>query len=91
MYFIDTCIADVLNKFHTDTRQKDKDEVDNNVVMVLPYLGHISYSTKRKIIKLVSKFYPGVKLKIVFTRGYRLSNVFAYMDKLPLSCSIEVV
>ena len=91
LYFIETCISDVLNKFYTDTRQKDKDEGDDNVVMVLPYLGHISYSTKRKIIKLVSKFYPGVKLKIVFTRGYRLSNMFAYKDKLPLSCRSGVV
>ena len=91
LHFIETSIANVLNKFYTDTKQEEKDESGENVVMVLPYMGHISYSTKRKIMKLVSKFYPSVKLKIVFTRGYRLSNMFAYKDKLPLSCRSCVV
>ena len=91
LYFVETSIAKVLDKFYTNNSQDKKDVDGNNVVMVLPYLGHISYSTKRKLVKLLSKFYPTVNFRIVFKRGYRLSNMFAYKDRLPLSCRNCVV
>ena len=63
----------------------------DKILMVLPYLGHISYATKRKLVKLVGKFYPRIKLQIIFKRGFRLSSMFSYKDKLPLSCKSYVV
>ena len=59
--------------------------------MVLPYLGVMSTVYKRKISRLVHKFYPSVRLRVVFSRGFRLSNLFSFKDKLPLQCRSGVV
>ena len=91
IFFIEKCIGNVLNKFYSAEDTRNDEKSGDNILMVLPYLGHISYSTKRKLVKLVGKFYPGVKLRIIFTRGFRLSSMFSYKDKLPLSCRSSVV
>ena len=42
-------------------------------------------------MRLVRKFYPAVNLKVVFRRGFRISNLFNYKDKFPLACKSMVV
>ena len=53
------------------------------IIIVLPYLGPISHAIKRKLIRLVHKFYPTVQLKIVFKRGLKLENLFSFKVRLP--------
>ena len=52
--------------------------------MILPYLGHMSIALERDILKLVRKFYPAVDLRIIFKRGFKLSTMFNFRDRLPL-------
>ena len=84
------CVAKVLDSFYvpqvpqTTVRRQE-------VVMILPYLGHMSIALKRDIIKLVRKFYPAVDLRIIFKRGFQLSTMFNFRDRLPLKCSSGVV
>ena len=57
----------------------------------LPFLGPLSYVIKRRLVKLVGKFYPTIQLKVVFRRGFRIRNLFSFKDKFPLKCFSGVV
>ena len=59
--------------------------------MVLPYLGPLSMFIKRRLIKLVTKFYPLVDLKIIYKRGCTIGSMFPYKDNFPLKCNSSVV
>ena len=61
------------------------------VIIILPFLGPISYYVRRKLIRLITRFYPTVAPKIIFKRGLRISNLFSYKDTLPLKCQSGVV
>ena len=92
--FVKECVAKVLDSFYNprDNTVEDKDkDKDKLVLIVLPYLGPMSVALKRNIYQLVRKFYPSVDLKIIFKRGFRISNMFNFKDKLPLKCRSGVV
>ena len=37
------------------------------------------------------RFYPTIKLRVVFRRGFRISNLFNYKDRFPITCKSMVV
>ena len=90
---IHSCVEKVLNKFHAGIihQPDDADSDKRDVKIFLPYLGHMSYVLKRDIIRLVQKFYPRIKIIVVFRRGTKISNMFARKDKFPLSCQSGVI
>ena len=88
--FIDHYIGIFLNRVYTPKTPVSTVPL-KTVVMVLPFLGPMSLVLKRKLSRLVCKFYPTVQLKVVFKRGFRISNLFSFKDKLPLKCSSGVV
>ena len=93
-YLIDTCIGKVLNKYHANTpdNSNNTNSVDkHDIAIALPYLGPLSILLRRRILRLVRKFYPTVNLRVVFRRGFQLSNLFNYKDKFPLACRSMVV
>ena len=61
------------------------------VTMVLPYLGPLSVFIKRRLTKLVTKFYPLLDLKIIYKRGRTIGSMFPYKDNFPLKCNSGVV
>ena len=61
------------------------------VTMVLPYLVHLSVFIRRHLIKLLTKFYPLVDLKIIYKRGRTIGSMFPYKDNFPLKCNSSVV
>ena len=76
-HFIDRCIERVLKP----------GVLQRQLVIALPYLGPISIVRRRNILRLVQKFYPAVNLRVVFRRGFEISNLFNYKDKFPLGIS----
>ena len=61
------------------------------MVLTLPYLGLISIILRRNLLKLVRKFYPHISFRIIFRRGFRISNLFHYKDTFPKSCKSMLV
>ena len=61
------------------------------VVIVLPYLGYISIYVSRKLRRLINKFFPMIDLRIIYSRGHSIRNMFPYKDKLPLKCRSGIV
>ncbi|KAL5251127.1 hypothetical protein ACHWQZ_G016744 [Mnemiopsis leidyi] len=92
-HLIDQVTSKVLMRYHAqqdnqqDTQQPDRERV----YIALPYLGPVSIILKRQLTKLVQKFYPSVQLKVVFRRGFRISNLFNYKDKFPIACRSMIV
>ena len=91
------CIGKVHNKYHAKvqcsaptygpTYGPDK----RDVVLALPYLGPLSIILRRRILRLVHRFYPTVNLRVVFRQDFRIPNMFNYKDRLPASCRSMVV
>lgn len=95
-HFIDQCIEKVLNKYHagedhSGTPTSDSDSDQQEVILSLPFLGPISIILRRNLLKLFRNFYPTINFKIVFRRGFRVSNLFSYKDHFPKSCKSMVV
>ena len=56
--------------------------------MVLPYLGPMSIiSIRRKLKKLINKFYHDIDTNTIFKKGRTIKNMFSYKDKQPRKCS----
>ena len=87
------CADKVLTKYRSTDHQNEKTiTVPKRAVTVcLPFLGPLSYSVKRNLLTLVNKFYPSVELKVVFSRGFKIRNLFAYKDKFPMKCRSMLV
>ena len=88
--FVESCISRVLDGFY-EPKVPVLSVSRKEVLMVMPYLGFMSMSLKRDILKLVRKFYPTVDIKLVFKRGTRISNLFRFKDTFPLKCKSGVV
>ena len=61
------------------------------VIIVLPYLGLLSIFLRRKISRLVHKYYPSANLRVVFQSGFSIKRLFSYKDKMPKKCLGGVV
>ena len=94
-YIIDNTIYKFLENLHypSNVNQSKSDEQNkgDRLILVLPYLGPISCILKRKVTRLINKYFPKVRLNVVFRRGYNLSSLFQFKDRLPLSCRSFVV
>ena len=88
--FINYCIHSVLDSFYTP-KVPIMTVPKKEVMIVLPFLGPISYAIKRKLCRWVHKFYPTVQLRVVFKRGLTIQNMFSFKDNFPLKCRSGVV
>ena len=90
-WLIDCEVGKVLDRFYSPRSTEPISSEKEEIIMVLPYLGEMSTVYKRKLCRLVHRFYPDVQLRVVFKRGFRLSNLFSFKDELPLQCKSGVV
>ena len=61
------------------------------ITIALPYLGPLSTIIRRRLKKLISRFYPLVDLNIVFRRGKTIKTMFSHKDNFPMKCRSGVV
>lgn len=57
----------------------------------IPYLGSQSIILKRKLKKLVTKFYPQLNCQVYFKNNNTIQNYFPYKDKLPPSLVSNII
>ena len=78
--FVDQCITSFLNKRHkrpVHTVEK------RSQVIVLPYLGKLSFEIRSRLRKYVNKHISNVKLMVIFRSQRRLKTLFKFKDSLP--------
>ena len=87
--FVDKCVSAFLNKLF------EKKDVVHTVpkldMIVLPFLGSVSWKAKNELIKTFKKNVPFCNLKIVFKSGIRLSSFFSFKDRFPKSLTSGVI
>ena len=85
---IHTVINKILTKYHVqqETNEPVSTVAQRELSISLPYLGPLSNVIRRRLLKLVHRFYPTIKLRVVFRRGFRISSLFNCKYRLPIAC-----
>ena len=88
--FVDKCIATFFNKLH------EKKVIVHTVpkldlMVVLPFLGTVSWKVKNDLLRTFKKNVPFCNLKVVFKTGQRLSSFFPFKDRFPKSLMSGVI
>ena len=69
----------------TQTASKKK------MYMSFPYYGYISERLKTEINSVVSKYYPQIELKLIFTNKLSVGSFFRYKESLPAPLCSSVI
>ena len=86
----DNTVGNFLNKQYLP--EEKRCTVPKRVVtMVLPYLGPLSIVIRRRLRRLIVKYYPLLEFNIVFKRGRTIKSMFCYKDKFPIRCRSRLV
>ena len=89
--FVDKCIFHFFNKIYNKRPAAEDPEPKKEFVLVLPFLGSISWKTKSTLIRSFREFVPSSKLKVVFKSSKRLSSYFKFKDSFPKSLTSGVI
>ena len=76
-FFIDKCIKKYLNKLFVPKRiihTVDKKQV----LLVLPFLGLLSYEIRSRLQKCLKNYIPYCSLKVIYQSKCRISNLFHF-------------
>ena len=88
--FVDRCIYTFFNKIY-EKRSPITTVPKKEFMVVLPFLGTMSFRTKNQLIRTFRELLPFSKLKIIFKTSTRLSSCFTFKDKIPKSLMSGVI
>ena len=80
--FIDKCFKKFLNNVHL-VKENVPTVEKKRLLLVLPYLGMISWQTRTKLQQALKGVFNCWKLEIVFKCQAKLPNSFLYIDHIP--------
>ena len=88
----DNTVGNFLNKLYLP-EEKRYTVPKRAVTMVLPYLklGPLSIVIRRRLRRLIVKYYPLIEFNIVFKRRRTIRSIFCCKDKFRLRCRSRVV
>ena len=89
--FVDKCIFNFFNKIYEKRSVVVDPTPKKEFMLVLPFLGSISWKTKSALIRSFREFVPSSKLKVVFKSSKRLSSYFQFKDSFPKSLTSGVI
>ena len=65
--------------------------VKKPVYLHLPYTGKSSFGIKRQLRIIISRFYPHIQIKFIFTSKFTIGSLFRFKDKLPSHLLFSVI
>ena len=89
-FFIDKCIKKYLNKLFVPKRiihTVDKKQV----LLVLPFLGPLSFEIRSRLQKCLKNYIPYCSLKVVYQSKSRISNLLHFKDVVNTKLSSHIV
>ena len=89
--FIDKCVFQFFNKIFQKKLPVEPPDSKKEVMLVLPFLGSISWFVKKELLQTFRKNLPTCKLKVIFKTSNRLSTFFSFKDKLPRALDAGVI
>ena len=57
----------------------------------LPYMGKSSFEIKRQLKTIISRFYPHIQIRFIFTSKFTVGSLFRFKDKLPSQLLSSVI
>ena len=88
---INKCIKSFLEKLHNSPKLPIHTARKHTVFIKLPFHGEESFKIRRHLNQLISKFYPQIKLNVVFQSGFRIKNMFRFKDTVPMPLRSSLV
>ena len=79
--FIDKCITNFLNKLFVSKKIVHTSE-KKQVLIVLPFLGPLSFEIRSRLQKCLKSYIPYCSLKVVYQSKNRLFSVSQFKDKI---------
>ena len=67
----------------SDTIVIDDEEITKKLFLVLPYINDSVEELGQKLVNLTKKYYPKVKLRVLFKSPSTISNSFSFKEKTP--------
>ena len=80
---IDKYIKSFLGRIYNSPKPPIDSVNKHTLFIKLPFHGEESFKIRRNLHKLFSKFYPQIKLNVVFQSGFRIKNMFRFKDTIP--------
>lgn len=90
--FIDSCVK----KFFQKRQQRaaaanNAVEVNEELTIVLPYLGTVTTQLKTKLRTLFSSYLPNSRIRVISKMSFRMGNLFRFKDTFPDSIISDIV
>ena len=57
----------------------------------LPYMGKTSFEIKRQLKTIISRFYPHIQIRFIFTLKLTVGSLFRFKDKIPSQLLTSVI
>ena len=57
----------------------------------LPYMGKPSFEIKRQLKTIISRFYPHIQIRFIFTSKFTVGSLFRFKNKLPSQLLSSVI
>ena len=89
-YFIDKCIKKYLSKLFVP-KGIVHNVHKNQVLLVLPFLGPLSFEIRSRLQKCFKNYIPYCSLKVVYQSRSRISNLFNFKDVVNTKLSSHIV
>ena len=86
LFLIDKCIYKFLDKLFNKNKVAASGEPSTskqNILFSLPYLGKHSLLLRKKIINILKSCSPHIKVNIIFSSKFRISNMISFKDRIP--------
>ena len=61
------------------------------IVLKLPYLGNMSHSLSKNLMKLIRSNYSTVEIRVIFTNINSIGKFFSFKDRIPVSLRSSIV
>ena len=88
--FVDLCIKSFFDKLYVTKKNYQTDET-NQLLIILPFLGHLSFETKNRLYSCIRSQLPSCSLRIAFQSKTSLSNLFKFMESIPKCLCLHLI
>ena len=90
-FLIEKFIRRFLDNVYRPQNTPKKDSHENAHYFSFPYFGHQSEKLKSELSKLLSKYFPNSRFKIILVNPLKIGSFFRFKDRIPTGMQASLV